>query len=62
VGHTRVEQDAFGGRGLACVYVRTDANVAIPINWGNSGHKFFSHSSNERLLSIAREIRLEMFL
>jgi len=56
-----VEKNAFGGRGLACVYMRTDANVAIPVNWGNSGHKKFSHSSNELTLFIAREIRLERF-
>jgi hypothetical protein len=33
-----VEQDALGGRGLAGIDVRTDADVAIPIDWGCSGH------------------------
>ena len=55
-----VEKDAFGGRGLACVYVRTDADVPVTINWCNSRH-IFGRSGNEELLLIAREIRLKRF-
>jgi hypothetical protein len=30
--HTGVEQDAFGGRGLASVNVRADADIAVPLD------------------------------
>jgi hypothetical protein len=33
-----VEKDAFGGRGLAGINVRTDADVAIPFDGGGSWH------------------------
>ena len=33
-----VEQDALGGRGLAGVDVRTDADVAIALDGGLAGH------------------------
>jgi hypothetical protein len=54
-----VEKDAFGGRGLACVNVRTDADVPVTIDGCDSGHKFCSCSSDGGFLSIAREIRLK---
>src|SRR6185295_20157763 len=38
VRNAGVEKDAFGGRGLAGINVRTDADVAIPVDWGNSWH------------------------
>ena len=38
VGDAGVEEDAFGGRGLAGINVRTDADVAIPVDWGSSWH------------------------
>ena len=33
-----VEQDAFRGRGLAGINMRTDADVAVTINWGFACH------------------------
>jgi hypothetical protein len=38
VRNAGVEQDAFGGRGLTGINVRTDADVAIPIDGSSSCH------------------------
>jgi hypothetical protein len=39
-----VEKDAFGGRGLAGINVRTDADVAIPTDWGGACHDVWVRS------------------
>jgi hypothetical protein len=39
-----VEEDPFGGRGLAGINVRTDADVAIPFDGRCSGHLVFGNA------------------
>ncbi|MNS70698.1 hypothetical protein D3C72_1040450 [compost metagenome] len=42
VGHARVEQDTFGGGGLAGVDVRGDTDVAVALDGGLAGHDVLS--------------------
>jgi len=38
VVHTRIEQDALGGGGLAGIDVRADTDVAVALDGGLAGH------------------------
>ena len=39
--HTCIEQNTLCGRGFACIYMSTDADIAIPTDWGLAGQCVF---------------------
>jgi hypothetical protein len=53
VRNAGVEKDALGGRGFTCINVRTDADVAIPVDWGRSCHDVFVRRLFAFILSVA---------